>query len=64
MLMNPMAQALQDARYVLITKKTIIPSHIFNGGWYEYIPLFIVVIVLIIGVSYFRKESKFFAENI
>jgi ABC-2 type transport system permease protein len=63
-LLNPVAQALQDARYVLITKKTIIPNHIFGGGWYEYIPLIIVGLVLVIGISYFKKESKYFAENI
>jgi ABC-2 type transport system permease protein len=64
LLLNPMAQALQDARYVLITKETIIPRHIFNGGWYQYIPLIIVGLVLVVGISYFRKESKYFAENI
>jgi len=64
LLLNPMAQALQDARYVLITKKTIIPNHLFNGGWFEYIPLIIVVLVLFVGVSYFKKESKYFGENI
>ena len=63
-LLNPIAQSLQDSRYVLITKKTIIPNHLFNGGWYEYISLIIVGLVLFIGISYFRKESKFFAENI
>ncbi|HUD06354.1 MAG TPA: ABC transporter permease [Candidatus Saccharimonadales bacterium] len=63
-LLSPMAQALQDARYALITKKTTIPSHVFNGGWYQYIPLFIVVLALLIGVFYFKKESKQFAENI
>jgi len=63
-LLNPMAQSIQDARYVLITKQTLIPNHLFNGGWYEYIPLIIVGLVLFIGVSYFKKESKYFAENI
>ncbi|HUD06056.1 MAG TPA: ABC transporter permease [Candidatus Saccharimonadales bacterium] len=63
-LLNPMAQAIQDARYVLVTKKTIIPSHLFNGGWYQYIPLIVVGLVLFIGVAYFKKESNYFAENI
>jgi ABC-2 type transport system permease protein len=63
-ILNPMAQALQDARYVLITKQTLISSHIFNGGWHEYIPYSIVVLVLIIGILYFRKQSKYFGENI
>ena len=64
LLINPIAQALQDARYVLITKQTTIPSYIFKGGWYQYIPFVVVAIVLLIGVTYFRKQSKYFAENI
>jgi ABC-2 type transport system permease protein len=63
-LLNPMAQALQDSRYVLVTKQAIIPDHVFHGGWYQYIPIVIVVVVFIGGASYFKKESKYFAENI
>ena len=63
-LLNPLAQSLQDARYVLVTKKTIIPNHVFNGGLYEYIPLIIVALVLFIGIAYFKKQSRYFAENI
>ncbi|HUD10556.1 MAG TPA: ABC transporter permease [Candidatus Saccharimonadales bacterium] len=64
MLLNPLAQALQDARYITVTKVTTIPNHIFNGGWYQYIPFVIVLVVLAIGIAYFKKESKYFAENI
>jgi ABC-2 type transport system permease protein len=63
-LINPIAQALQDSRYILITKATIIPSQVFRGGWFQYIPLAIVGLVLIIGATYFKKQSKYFAENI
>ena len=63
-LLNPMAQALQNARYAMITKQTVIPSHLFNGGWYQYIPLMIVFAMLFIGVFYFKRQSKYFAENI
>ncbi len=63
-LINPMAQAIQDARYDAITHQTITTHHIFQGGWYAYIPFLLVVVVLIIGALYFRKESKYFAENI
>jgi len=63
-LLNPMAQALQDARYVTVTKQTTIPSHVFNGGWYQFIPVILVFVMFIVGAAYFKKESKFFAENI
>lgn len=62
--MNPMAQAIQDARYVAVTNHEPTVWRVFDGGPYALIPLAIVGLVLIIGVSYFRKESKYFAENI
>jgi ABC-2 type transport system permease protein len=63
-LLNPMAQAIQDARYSLITHQTTTTHHIFQGGWYGYIPFAVVIVVLLGGLAYFRKESKYFAENI
>lgn len=63
-LLNPMAQAIQDARYSLITHKTITIYARFNGGWYELIPFIVVLLVLFIGVQYFKSQSKYFAENI
>jgi hypothetical protein len=59
-----MAQTIQDARYSIITHQTITAHRIFNGGAYEYIPFAIVLVVLVVGAIYFRRESKYFAENI
>jgi ABC-2 type transport system permease protein len=64
MLLNPMAQTIQDARYATVTHETLTTHQIFAGGPYALIPLAIVVFVLIGGLFYFRKESKYFAENI
>ncbi|HET7060337.1 MAG TPA: ABC transporter permease [Candidatus Saccharimonadales bacterium] len=63
-LLNPMAQTIQDARYATVTHETTTAHQIFQGGWYMFIPFMIVVIALVGGISYFRKESKYFAENI
>lgn len=63
-LLNPMAQAIQDARYASITHQTVTVQSIFQGGWHQLIPYSIVIAVLIIGLTYFRKEAKYFAENI
>jgi ABC-2 type transport system permease protein len=63
-LLNPMAQTIQDARYVAITKQTTTAYTIFEGGWYKLIPFIIVAVVLVGGMAYFRRESKYFAENI
>ncbi|SRR6266568_5221751 len=63
-LINPMGQALQDARYTSVTHDTTTIYHVFQGGWYQFIPFAIVALVLIAGVTYFRSQSKYFAENI
>jgi ABC-2 type transport system permease protein len=64
MLLNPMAQAIQDARYCVVTHVTPTAHQLFGGGPYMYIPFVLVFLVLIGGLAYFRKESKYFAENI
>lgn len=64
LLINPLGQAIQDARYSAITHAATTTHSIFQGGWYQFIPFIIVALVLIIGLGYFRRESKYFAENI
>jgi ABC-type polysaccharide/polyol phosphate export permease len=63
-MLNPMAQSVQDARYSAITHQTRTIYQVFGGGWYRFIPFFMVAVVILGGVLYFRKESKHFAENI
>jgi ABC-2 type transport system permease protein len=63
-MVNPMAQAIQDARYVAVTHEATTIYQLFGGGWYKFIPFVIVLIVLVVGILYFRRESKYFAENI
>lgn len=64
LLVNPVAQAIQDSRYVLITKETITTTHAWGAAWYRIIPAVLVILILIAGIRYFRKESKYFAENL
>jgi ABC-2 type transport system permease protein len=64
LLLNPVAQVIQDIRYVVITPETQTISSLFNNGWAVLIPLSIVVAIFIVGLLYFRKNSKYFAENI
>lgn len=64
LLLNPMAQTIQAARYAMVTHQTTTTYSIFNGGPYVIIPYVFVALGLIIGLMYFRKESKYFAENI
>jgi ABC-2 type transport system permease protein len=66
MLLNPMAQAMQDARYLVVTHdpKVITVSRVFDGGWYMLIPFAIVILVLIAGLAYFKSQANSFAENL
>ena len=63
-LISPMGQAIQDARYSTITHQTLTGAQVFGGGWYQYIPYALTALIFIIGAAYFRRESKYFAENI
>jgi ABC-2 type transport system permease protein len=63
-ILNPMAQAIQDARHVLVTPEALTITQIFGTNLARLIPLGITLTVLVIGVLYFRHESKLFAENL
>lgn len=64
MMLNPLAQIFQDIRYGLITDKSATPYTVFDGGWYWLLPFVFVLVVVLVGFSYFRKQSKYFAENV
>ena len=64
LLMNPVAQAIQGARYSLITHETETAVKIFTSPWMNLVPIVIVIGVFVIGVLYFKKNSKYFAETI
>lgn len=64
LMLNPMAQAIQDARYSIVTHQTGTIYQVFGGGWYQFIPFIIVAVVFLGGLFYFGKNAKYFAENI
>ena len=64
LLINPIAQVVQDVRYCLITNQTITTWDYIDNPLLKLIPILIVIIVLIWGSWYFRKKSKKFAEEI
>lgn len=63
MLLNPVAQVIQDVRHALVTPDTVTIWN-FVGGWKVLTPFIIVLVVLLLATYYFRKNSKYFAENI
>jgi ABC-2 type transport system permease protein len=64
LLLNPMAQAIQDARNALVTSETLTIAEVFNSPAARLIPVAVCILVLVLGTLYFKKESKYFAENI
>lgn len=64
LMVNPMAQIIQDARYVLVTKETQNIMTVFGSSIYWLLPISVVVIVAIMGAWYFRSRSKSFAEEV
>ena len=64
MLLNPVAQVIQDVRASLITPETTTLYTLFQHKSAYLIPLAIVTVLLIVSVMYFRKKSPGFAEEI
>ena len=63
-LLNPIAQIIQDVRYNLITDTTITTWNYYGSWQSKLIPIIIVVVIVVAGAVYFRKKSKYFAEEV
>lgn len=61
--LNPMVQIMQDARYFIATDTSVT---IWNTVSFPYvlIPFIVIALVSVWGWTYFKKRSKFFAEDI
>ncbi len=64
LLLNPIAQAIQDIRHNMITPETVTTWNFIDNPFLKIIPFIIVIALLILAALYFRKKSKFFAEEI
>lgn len=62
-MLNPIAQVIQDVRYTLITSETITAWQILPA-YLRAVPVLIVIILLIVAALFFRKRSKKFAEEV
>lgn len=63
-LLNPIAQAIQDIRHNLITHETITTWNYISNFWLQILPIILIILILIFAAVYFRKKSKYFAENV
>ena len=64
LLLNPIAQSIQDIRYNLITTETVTIWNYLDNHAVIIIPFLIVITVLTFGALTFRKRSRYFAEEV
>ena len=66
LIVNPMAQIIQDARYVLVTTQTETIWNTVGAGTplLKIIPIVLTSVLFAIGVVVFRKHSRTFAEDL
>lgn len=65
MMLSPVAQSIQDVRHNLIAPDTVPTTWSMINSWYiAIIPVVLTVALLIVGIVYFNKHSKKFAEDL
>lgn len=64
LLLNPVAQIMQDMRHALVTDHTRSFMAVFGSNTYRIIPIALTLLIIIIGGLYFKKVSKYFAEDV
>lgn len=64
LLLNPVAYAVQGARYHLVTNETISAPGVWGGSWFIVIPFILIGVTLVGGLLYFKSQARTFAENI
>ena len=63
-ILNPVATAMQDARHAMVTTSAPTIHSVFGGDISRLIPYGFTVFIFIVGILYFKKEAKDFAENL
>ena len=62
--LNPLAQIIQDARYVLVSNQTITLLKLTHHLYVIAIPIAIILVVIVAAGLYFRSSAKYFAEDV
>jgi ABC-2 type transport system permease protein len=61
-MLNPMAQIIQDMRYFIIDRANMPVWQVINNKAIVLIPYLIPILIFVVGVRVFSKHSKKFAE--
>jgi len=64
LLLNPVAQIIQDARYNSVTFQTVTTENLIHNPIIVAIPFFIVGMSIVVAALYFKRNSKYFAEKV
>ena len=64
LMLNPIAQVIQDIRSLLVTDATLTSWEILPHFLLNFIPLLLVGLFFIAGMFVFKHKSKYFAEEI
>lgn len=64
LMLNPVAQIIQDARAVLVTPETQTISELYATQTIRLAPLGVVLAATVVAAWYFRSRSRYFAEEV
>jgi ABC-2 type transport system permease protein len=64
MLLNPIAQIIQDVRYNMVSEQAVTVGHYIDNPIIQLIPYLIILLLIIFASLYFRNNSRYFAENL
>jgi ABC-2 type transport system permease protein len=63
-ILSPVAQVIQDARYVLVTRTSVTPISLLGHKFVDLIPIGLIVVTIVVAAFYFKKKSARFAEDV
>lgn len=64
LLLNPIAQIIQDIRHIAITPEAQTIGMVYGNEFIRLVPIGFVVVLSIVAVMYFRAKSNSFAEEV
>lgn len=64
LMLNPIAQIIQDARYNLISHQTTTTESLINNPMLTLLPYLFVLLLIVFAIWYFKKNQAHFAENV
>ena len=64
LMLNPIAQIIQDSRHALITHQTTVMGDLTSNILIQAVPFVIVIVSAVFASYYFKKHSAYFSENV